>query len=99
MRQRVTVPACVCVCVCVCVCLSVTTLAAASFISTLEIRYEQLYYGNLLIFIMWIFIKSVVQKLWRHLLTATVSGTIAATLSSFFRQQRLLKLFQRLTVG
>ena len=46
-----------CVCVCVCVCLSVTTLAAASFISTLEIRYEQLYYGILLIFSSWIFIR------------------------------------------
>ena len=51
MRQRVTVLACVCVC------LSVTTLAAASFISTLEIRYEQLYYSILLIFNVWIFIK------------------------------------------
>ena len=36
-------------CVCVCVCLSVTTLAAASFISMLEIMYEQLHYGILLI--------------------------------------------------
>ena len=53
MRQRVTVLASVCVHVC----LSVTTLAAASFISTLEIRYEQLYYGILLIFNVWIFIK------------------------------------------
>ena len=44
-------------CLCVCVCLSVTTLAAASFISTLEIRYKQLYYGNFLIFNVWIFIK------------------------------------------
>ena len=57
MRQRVTVLACVCVCVCVSVCLSVTTLAATSFISMLEIRYEQLYYGILLIFNVWIFIK------------------------------------------
>ena len=46
-----------CVCVCVCVCLSVTTLAAALFISTLELKYEQLYYGILLIFNVWIFIK------------------------------------------
>ena len=45
MRQRVTVLASVCVCVC----LSVTTLAAASFISMLEIMYEQLHYGILLI--------------------------------------------------
>jgi len=35
------------------------------------------------------------QKLWRHLLTTTA---IAATLRSFFRQQRLLKLFKRLMV-
>ena len=34
-----------------------TTLAAATFISTLEIRYEQLYYGILLIFNVWVFIK------------------------------------------
>ena len=87
---------CVCVCVCVSVCLSVTTLAAASFISTLEIRYEQLYYGILLILKVWIFKKCFVQKLW---LTVTVSDAIAATFSSFFGRQRLLKLFQRLTVG
>ena len=41
----------------VCVCLSVTTLAVASFVSTLEIRYEQLYYGIFLILNVWIFIK------------------------------------------
>ena len=84
-----------CLCVCVCVCLSVTTLAAASFISMLEIRHEQLYYGNLLIFNVWIFIKCFVQKLWRHLLTATVSGAIAAILSSFFRRQRLFKVVSK----
>ena len=40
-----------------------------------------------------------VQKLWRHLLTAAASGAVAATLSFFFRRQRLLKLLKRLTVG
>ena len=64
MRQRVTVLASVCVCVCVCVCLSVclsvTTLAAESFVSALEIRYEQLYYGIVLIFNVW---NCFVQKL------------------------------------
>jgi len=39
------------------VCLSVTSLPVASFISTLKLRYEQLYYGILLIFDSWIFIK------------------------------------------
>jgi len=39
------------------VCLSVTTLPVASFISTLKLRYEQLYYGILLTFDSWIFIK------------------------------------------
>ena len=47
----------VCVSVCVCVCLSVTTLAAASFISTLNLRYEWLYYGIILFFSLWILIK------------------------------------------
>ena len=40
-----------------------------------------------------------VQKLWRHFLTAAASGAVAATLSFFFRRQRLLKLLKRLTVG
>lgn len=39
-----------CIYVCVCVCLSVTTLPAASFISTFKLRYKQLYYGILFIF-------------------------------------------------
>ena len=52
-------PECYSTCLCVCVCLSVCLLplAAASFISTFEIRYEQLYYSILLIFYVWIFIK------------------------------------------
>ena len=40
-----------------CVCVSVTTLAAVSFISTLELNYEQLYHGILFMFNSWIFIK------------------------------------------
>lgn len=42
---------------CICVCASVTTLKVASFISTLTLRYVQLYYGILLILNVWIFIK------------------------------------------
>ena len=38
------------------------------------------------------------EELWRHLLTAAASGAVAATLSFFFRRQRLLKLLKRLTV-
>ena len=34
---------------CVLVCVSVTNIVAASFISTLEIRYEQVYHGTLFI--------------------------------------------------
>ena len=44
-------------CVYVCVCVSVTTLAAVSLISTLELNYEQLYHGILFIFNTWILIK------------------------------------------
>ena len=41
-----------------CVCaVSVTTLAAVSLISTLELNYEQLYHGILFIFNSWILIK------------------------------------------
>ena len=42
---------------CVSVCVSVTTLAAVSLISTLELSYEQLYHGILFIFNSWILIK------------------------------------------
>ena len=41
----------------VCVCVSLTTLAAVSLISTLELNYEQLYHGSLFIFNLWILIK------------------------------------------
>ena len=40
-----------------CVCVCVTTLAAVSFIATLELNYEQLYHGILFIFNSWILIK------------------------------------------
>ena len=43
-----------CICVCLCVYMSVTTLPAASFISTLKLRYKQLYYGILFIVNLWI---------------------------------------------
>ena len=40
-----------------CVCVYVTTLAAASFIFTLELKCEQVYHGILFIFNWWILIK------------------------------------------
>ena len=43
-----------CACGFVCVCVSITTLAEASFIYTLELRYKQLYYIITLIFNGWI---------------------------------------------
>ena len=45
-----------------CVYVSVTTLAAVSLISTLELNYEQLYHGILFIFNSWILIKMLRSK-------------------------------------
>ena len=36
-----------------------------------------------------------VQTLWRHLLTATVSGAIAATLSSFFSMTEAFRVVSK----
>ena len=85
MHRRVTV-----VSLCVCVSVSVTTLSVASFISTLKLRYEQLYYGILLIFDSWTFIKllrSDVMALFAYHVSHV--GTIAATFRSFLRRQGL----------
>ena len=69
MRRRVTVHVhvlvlCVCLCVCLSVCLSVTTLAATSFVLTLEVRYMYVggYYRIFLDFNLWIFDKTFPSK-------------------------------------
>ena len=74
------------------VCLSVTTLAAASFSSTIKLRYAGLQFS-----ILFIFKKNSVQKLWRHLLTVTVSDGIAATPVSFFPTEEGSDVVKRLT--
>ena len=94
MRRRVTVVA---LSVCLSVCLSVTTLAAASFISTIKLRYAGLQLSILSIFNSWIF-KMLRSKLWRHLLTVTVSDGIAATPVSFFPTEEGSDVVKRLTL-
>ena len=84
-----------CVSVCVCVCLSVTTLVAALFISTIKLQYEQLQFSILFIFNLWISKNCFVHKLWRHLLTMTDSGSIAAIPVSFFPTAEGSEVVQR----
>ena len=63
---------CVCVCVCVCVsvvCLSITALTATYLICKAKVRYHRILYGVLQICNVWISLKTLVQKLWRYLLT------------------------------
>jgi len=66
----------------VCFCVSVTTLAEASFISTLELRYKQLYYVITLIFNRWIFIKLLCSGV---ICLPQCLGAVAATLSLLYR--------------
>jgi len=77
----------------VCVCVSVTTLAEASFISMLGLRYKQLYYVITLIFNRWIYIKLLCSGV---ICLPQCLGEVAATLSLFNRWQRLLKANGRL---
>ena len=77
----------VCVCVCLSFCKSVTSPVSTSLVSTLKIRYVEVSLRLFLDFNSWIFEKSLRSR--RNLLTATVTGAIAAILSSFFRRQRL----------
>ena len=81
---------------CLSVCLSVTTLVAASFSSTIKLRYAGLQLSILFIFIVSGFF-SFVQMLWRHLLTVTVSDGIAATPVSFFPTEECSGVVKRLT--
>ena len=67
-------------------CLSVTTLAAASFSSTIKLSTvcgASTFY-SLHFQLVDLQKKCFVQKLWRHLLTVTISDGIAATPVSFF---------------
>ena len=66
------------------VCLSVTTLAAASFSSTIKLRYAGLHLSFSSFLTCRFSQKFFVQKLWCHFLTVTVSDGIAATPVSFF---------------
>ena len=84
---------------CLSVCLSVTTLAAASFSSTIKLRYEGIQLSILFIFNSWIFKKMLPSKVMASLilLTVTISDGIAATPVSFFPTEEGSGVVKRLT--
>jgi len=81
------------------VCLSVTALPVASFISTLKLRYEQLYYRILFIFDSWIFIKLIRSEVMALFAYHVSRRHYCSDLSLVFATTGALTLFERPTVG